>query len=166
VIYHLLKNQEIYFELVQELDDAAAAGQLSNPVKHAEAIKLPLMCACIKEAMRLHPSVGFTMPRIVPAGGITIDGQRIPAGYRVGINPAVLHYNKDIFGQDADRYNPKRWLGSGATLGMDKYMIQFGAGTRTCIGKNVSYRCPHMQRRTFISIWKTNVLKDIAERAA
>lgn len=136
VFYYLMTNPETYQKLMSELDKAAAKGELSSPVKYAEAIKLPYLCATIKEAMRLHPSVGLTMPRIVPAGGVTLAGHFIPAGYRVGINAAVLHYNKEIFGDDADSFNPSRWLERDATM-MDKYMLHFGAGTRTCIGKNV-----------------------------
>lgn len=28
----------------------------------------------------------------------------------VGINPWVLHYNKDVFGDDAGEFRPERWL--------------------------------------------------------
>jgi cytochrome P450 len=62
----------------------------------------------------------------------------IPAGYRVGVNAAVIHYNKNIFGDDADQFKPARWL-EGDQKRMDKYMMHFGGGTRTCIGKNVSH---------------------------
>lgn len=47
--------------------------------------------------MRLHPSVGLTMPRVIPASGATISGFRFPGGYRVGINPAVVHYDEQVF---------------------------------------------------------------------
>lgn len=132
-----MKHPSVYAELMSELDAAANNGQLSFPVKYAEAIKLPLLCACIKEGMRLHPSVGLTMPRISPAGGLQLCDKYIPAGYNVGLNPAVIHFDKSVFGPDADVYRPNRWL-EGDTAAMDRCMLQFGAGTRTCIGKNVS----------------------------
>ncbi|GAB7353809.1 hypothetical protein MBLNU459_g4187t1 [Dothideomycetes sp. NU459] len=137
VFYHLIKTPSVYAQLMAELDAAAAAGQLSFPVQYAEAIKLPLLCACIKEAMRLHPSVGLTMPRISPAGGLLLCDRLIPAGYRVGMNAAVVHFDKDVFGADADQFRPSRWIEGDATM-MDRYMLHFGAGTRTCIGKNIS----------------------------
>lgn len=76
-------------------------------------------------------------PRVVPAGGATISGQYIPGGYVVGMNPCILHLDKNIFGTDADEYNPSRWIEGDAT-NMDKYFFTFGGGSRTCIGRNVS----------------------------
>ena len=88
--------------------------------------------------MRLHPSVGLTMPRVVPAGGTTISGFYFPEGFRVGINGAVVQYDTDVFGPDAEVFRPERWL-EGDSARMEKTMLVFGAGGRTCIGKNVSF---------------------------
>ncbi|EXJ84620.1 hypothetical protein A1O3_05290 [Capronia epimyces CBS 606.96] len=137
VFYHLFKNPTVYKQLVQEIDEAAERGQLSSPVKYSEAIQLPFLCACIKEALRVHPGVALTMGRTVPAEGLQLCGTYIPGGYRVGMNAAVIHYDKSIFGPDADQYRPGRWLADDAAA-LDKYMLHFGAGTRTCIGKNIS----------------------------
>lgn len=128
--------------LTAEIDAAVTSGNLSIPVSYAEAIKLPYLKACINEGMRLHPSVGLTMPRLVPAGGATISGYFFPEGYRIGINPAVVHYDKGVYGKDAESFNPDRWIDvpEGCDVSTtDKTMIQFGAGPRTCIGKNVSF---------------------------
>ena len=132
-----MRNPTAYERLTAEIDRAVIKGTLSMPVAYAEATKLPYLKACINEGMRLHPSVGLTMPRIVPAGGVTISGFSFPEGYRVGINGAVVQYDKEVFGPDADNFNPDRWIDSD-TVRMDRTMIQFGAGPRTCIGKNVS----------------------------
>ena len=132
-----MREPAAYEMLTAEIDAAVANGTLSIPVAYAEAIKLPYLKACINEGMRLHQSVGLTMPRLVPAGGTTISGIYIPEGYRVGVNGAVVQYDTDVFGLDADRFNPNRWI-EGDAVRMDKIMIQFGAGSRTCIGKNVS----------------------------
>ena len=132
-----MRNPIAYEKLSAEIDKAMTNGTLSMPVAYAEAIKLPYLKACINEGMRLHPSVGLTMPRTVPAGGATISGFDFSAGYRVGINGAVVQYDKEIFGPDADSFNPDRWI-EGDTVRMDRTMIQFGSGPRTCIGKNVS----------------------------
>lgn len=132
-----MRNPTAYEKLTAEVDAAVADGTLSIPVAYAEAVKLPYLKACINEGMRLHPSVGLTMPRFVPAGGAIVSGFRFPEGYRVGVNGAVVQRNKEVFGPDADNFNPDRWI-EGDAVRMDKTMIQFGAGPRTCIGKNVS----------------------------
>jgi cytochrome P450 len=139
VFYHLMKSSEAYKQLQLELDSAAARGELSSPVKYSEAIKLPLLCACIKEAMRLHPSVGLTLPRLAPPGGLNLSAGYIPEGYCVGVNAAVVQRDPRIFGSKPDEFRPSRWL-EGDGKNMDRYMLHFGGGTRTCLGKNVSDR--------------------------
>ena len=131
--YYLMKNPEIYKQVQAEVD----AATLSSPVRYTEAAKLPLLCATIKEAMRLHPSVGYNMGRIAPAGGLMVSGTHIPAGWWVGMNAAVVGYDEDVYGPDASSFRPARWL-EGDAARMERTMLVFGAGTRTCIGKNVS----------------------------
>ncbi|KAF4630214.1 hypothetical protein G7Y89_g7929 [Cudoniella acicularis] len=141
ILYHLMRNPTAYKKLTVEIDAAVTAGTLSIPVAYSEAIKLPYLKGCVNEGMRLHPSVGFAMQRVVPTGGAIISGFYFPEGYHVGINPAVVQYDKEVFGPDAENYNPERWIEppEGCDLArMDKTMIQFGAGSRTCIGKNIS----------------------------
>jgi hypothetical protein len=137
-----MKNPEALAAAHKEIDAAAAAGSLSSPIKYSETTtKLPYICAAIKEAMRMHPSVGLSMQRHAPEEGLELAGKFIPRGYRVGLNPAVVHYDKSVFGQDADEFKPERWLvGNDEWKAMDRNLLIFGAGTRTCIGKNVSHR--------------------------
>lgn len=139
VFYYLLKNKQAYHDLQQEIDNATIDGRLSSPPRYAEASNLPLLCASIKEAMRLHPSVGLTIPRIVGPEGLVIADTFIPAGWKVGMNAAVVGYDRRVHGTDAYDFRPARWL-EGDSAQMDRYSLVFGAGTRTCIGKNVSER--------------------------
>ncbi|KXT15576.1 hypothetical protein AC579_9968 [Pseudocercospora musae] len=76
---------------------------------HRDALKLPYLSARIKEAIRLHPSVGLQLPRHPPPEGCHISGYYFPHSARVGVNTAVLHYNEDVFGEDAARFRPERW---------------------------------------------------------
>lgn len=139
-----MNNPEIYAELLKEIDEATDSGKLGSPPRFREASDLPFLCATIKEAMRLHPSVGLTMPRVAPVGGLEISGMHIPAGCDIGMNAAVVGYSEDIFGPDIYEFQPKRWLGENSAT-LDKHNLIFGAGTRTCIGKNV--RHPHIVPR-------------------
>jgi cytochrome P450 len=132
-----MKEPTAYDKLIAEIDKADAEGNLSKPhVKYAEAMKLPYLVACCKEGMRVHPSVGLGLPRHVPEGGKEIAGRFFPAGSRVGVNAAVVHFDERIFGADAAMFNPDRWM-SDSAVNMERHMLHFGAGSRTCIGKNV-----------------------------
>jgi hypothetical protein len=57
-------------------------------------------------------------------------GHFIPGEYRVGVNLVVVHYDKLVFGEDANKFNPSRGLDPKDAVMVDKYMIHFGAGLR------------------------------------
>lgn len=119
IIYQLLIHPSALQTLQAELDRAYAEDCLTLPIRYAEAIKLPYFCACVKEGMRVHPSVGLSLPRHVPAGGYEIAGRYFPQGVRVGINAAVLHYETSAFGLDAADFKPERWLDKDRAVKMD-----------------------------------------------
>ncbi|KAI7927357.1 hypothetical protein M0657_003002 [Pyricularia oryzae] len=101
--------------------------------------RMPLTQAAIKEAQRLYPVIGMALPRRVPDGGVRIGDDFLPAGTTVGCNPVSLHRNKDIFGPDADIYNPERWLTDDKRAKtMERNNLTWGGGARTCPGKNLA----------------------------
>ncbi|KAA8895566.1 cytochrome P450 [Sphaerosporella brunnea] len=136
-VYHLSRTPHARAKLQAEIDSAHRRGKLSPMITYGEAVELPYLDAVLKEAMRVQPPIAFTLPRHVPAGGRTICGRFSPAGSRVGISPYVLHYQKSVFGEDAEDFSPERWLGPDAAR-MDRYMFQFGYGSRSCLGKNLA----------------------------
>jgi cytochrome P450 len=144
VFYYLLKNPRCYHNVLQELDAAVKDGIIENRndglVTWAESQRLPYLDACIKEAFRLHPAAGLPLERIVPPQGIEICGERIAGGMIVGCSAWVIHRRKELFGDDVDYYRPERWLEADKDQlkEMNAAMFQFGAGSRTCIGKNIS----------------------------
>lgn len=77
----------------------------------------------------------------------------------VGTSPWLTHFNQDIFGAEPRSFIPERWLDDdGRAAKMNQHMLavcfwsqpkscirsywltsrQFGAGSRTCLGKNIS----------------------------
>ena len=85
VMYHLLKNPATLSALQKEIDTAAREGRISKVVTWKESQTLPYLDACVKEASRLHPPIGFPMERIVPESGLEVDGYFIPPGTRVSM---------------------------------------------------------------------------------
>jgi hypothetical protein len=66
--------------------------------------------AVIKEAMRMHPGVGFPLERVISSPGAKLCDVDIPSGTIVSVNAWVIHQNQDIYGHDADVFRPERWL--------------------------------------------------------
>ena len=124
ILYHLLKNPTAYRKLRDEIDAATRAGQLSEPfIRYNEASKLRYLDAVCKEGMRIHASIGYGLPRHVPPQGAHIAGEWFPGGYRVAVSPYLIQHDKSVFGEDADRFRPERWLGNDAS-NMDRHMLE------------------------------------------
>ncbi|KAL6154177.1 hypothetical protein ACJQWK_01907 [Exserohilum turcicum] len=137
---YLAMNPVALAKLRDELDKATSNGTLSDPATFQEAQKLPYLHAVIYESLRMHSAVGAPMARVIGKEGATLAGQYFPPGTEVGVNPWVAHYNTDIFGPDAAKFVPERWLTDDAEKlsSMNRNLLAFGAGPRTCLGKNIS----------------------------
>ncbi|KAL2822667.1 cytochrome P450 [Aspergillus granulosus] len=137
IIYNILKTPRVHAKLIAEIDTAVESKQLSSHIAYNEAIKLPYLVACVKEGIRMHPITGVSFPRHAPSSGCMIGGYFIPGNARIGVNPGVIHFDKTVFGDDADQFRPERWIEGDASY-MDRHIMQFGMGSRTCLGKNIS----------------------------
>ncbi|OCT45484.1 Pisatin demethylase [Cladophialophora carrionii] len=163
LFYHLCKNPQAYQKCVDEILDFDARGELSEYVTYYEAQRMPYFQTCMREALRMHPAVGQLLERIVPEGGATIDGVHLPAGTIVGMNPWVAARDTAVYGHDADIFRPERWIEADErTLKlMDRNWLAFGAGARTCLGKNISLMemsklVPQLLRRYHVKLADPN----------
>lgn len=87
---------------------------------------------CIKEALRLYPSVPVIARKI--GEDISIANYTVPAGTTALILTYMLHRNADLFPQP-EQFNPDRFLPENV-LGRHPYAyIPFSAGPRNCIGQ-------------------------------
>ena len=82
---------------------------------------------------QLLPSASCHATRL--AAGRRLLATSFSAGSRVSMNAAVIHYDESIFGEDSARFKPNRWI-QGDVAVMDRHMLHFGGGSRTCIGKH------------------------------
>ncbi|KAH8689149.1 cytochrome P450 [Talaromyces proteolyticus] len=145
VIYYLAKSPVAYGKLTQELNEA----KLTLPAQWKEIQKLPYLDAVIRESMRLNPGIAMVFERVVPGSGFNLpDGRYIPAGTKVGINPAVTNRDYAVFGKDADSFNPGRWL-QGSDESQETFHARqrqmkdvcdftFGGGRRICMGRHLA----------------------------
>lgn len=141
-IYYLAKTPHAYSKLTAELDEA----RLALPAQWHNIKALPYLDAVMREASRINPGIAMIFERVVPAGGLTLpDGRFIPAGTKVGVNPAVTNRDRAVFGDDADEFDPDRWLKrDGEAQGDFELRLRkmrdvadhtFGGGSRVCMGR-------------------------------
>lgn len=149
ILYHLLKTPSSLSTLRSELDSAVSSGQITSPPSPTwteTQHHLPYLCAVVKEGLRVNPALSLPLERKVPRdSGLTLthdDGSStfLPPGTVVGINPWVFHRCPAVFGEDAESWNPSRWLSESekATKTMEHSLLAFGAGKRSCLGKNIA----------------------------
>ncbi|ETS74955.1 hypothetical protein PFICI_13439 [Pestalotiopsis fici W106-1] len=154
VFYYALKDPAIWTRLEDEVLGSPQQHHHhhhdATPLSLKDARRLPYLDAVIREAMRIHPGVGMSLERYVPPEGLRLpNGQYVPAGSVVGINPWVVHRNPAVFGADPDMFKPERWLRDDARgetedayqsrlRRMNQADLTFGAGSRVCIGKHIS----------------------------
>ncbi|EQB54921.1 cytochrome P450 [Colletotrichum gloeosporioides Cg-14] len=151
VFYYLLRTPTALARLKEELDQFGREGGFSDTetglVTWTESQKLVYLDACIKEAFRMHPAAGLPLERIVPEQGAEIAGTFVKGGTIVGCSAWIIHRRPEIWGADVDTYRPGRWLVDETKdreaeeqriKEMNGHMFQFGMGSRTCIGKNIS----------------------------
>ncbi|KAL8776865.1 MAG: hypothetical protein Q9194_002894 [Teloschistes cf. exilis] len=137
---HVLRNPDVKSRLLDEIDHFNRAGKISFPVpSYEETTTMPYFMACCRETLRLSPSVSMILPRYASAGGMFIGDTWVPNHTEISANPFVLHRDKQIFGEDADDFDPDRWLGNLQQVRtMEKYFFAFGYGSRKCIGRHVA----------------------------
>ncbi|KIW11270.1 hypothetical protein PV08_10570 [Exophiala spinifera] len=145
ILYNLLKYPNTMKKLRDEIKEFEEQGRCGNPdVSFKESQDMPYLQAVMKEALRIHAATGLPLWRVVPEGGVEVCGYYFPEGTHIGINTWCAHYNEDVFGPDAEHFRPERWLeaekeGGDRLKSMEAYYMPFGLGSRTCIGRHISF---------------------------
>lgn len=143
VFYFLLKNPDTMQSLLDELLEQKKLGNFKRSdglVDWDEVRELPYLSSVIKEALRCHPAAGLTLERVAPPQGATVCGEFIPGGTIIGCSAWTVHRNPETFGERTEDFRPLRWVEATKEQRrvMDNSLFTFGAGSRTCIGKNIS----------------------------
>jgi cytochrome P450 len=111
VWYNLLAHPRTLERLHNELREIEKTRGLKRPIPEWDQVSdLPYLDACINEAVRLHPPFCLPFERVVPQGGIMLGTYYLPEGTVVGMSPYVTNRHRPTFGEDADEWNPNRWL--------------------------------------------------------
>ncbi|XP_050087312.1 cytochrome P450 4C1-like isoform X1 [Anopheles aquasalis] len=94
--------------------------------------KLSYMERVLKESLRLAPS-GPNIARQA-IRDVEIGGLAIPSGSLMVLSIYAMHRRKDIWGPDADRFDPDRFLPERSVGRNPNAFMPFLTGSRNCIG--------------------------------
>ncbi|TGO51558.1 hypothetical protein BOTNAR_0352g00060 [Botryotinia narcissicola] len=133
-LYYILFSASVSSNLLGELTFHGIASHETFDCNLVQ--RLPYLTAVVKESMRVHPMVPGTLPRIVPDGGVVVDGNFIPAGTSISQTNLSLHHNASIF-PSPEKFDPERWLRDEKSV-LEKHFAPFSKGSRSCLGMNLA----------------------------
>ncbi|KAF7587844.1 hypothetical protein BBP40_006667 [Aspergillus hancockii] len=138
-VYALCKHPDVQTRLREEIRANLPSISAEKPELPSPALidSLPYLNAFCNEVLRFHPSVPATIR--TASRDTTIIGQHIPRGTLFLIAPEIINKSKELWGPDADKFDPERWLGPGRANsgGADSNFanLTFLHGPRSCIGQ-------------------------------
>ncbi|KAL1745384.1 cytochrome P450 [Schizophyllum fasciatum] len=108
--------------------------------------EMKFMRAVINETLRLYPIVPFNTRMAInetvwPSPDPNEAPIYIPAGTEVPYSVFLMHRRKDLWGPDAEEFDPDRWLDDR----LQKHLwhtfafLPFNAGPRICLGQQFAY---------------------------
>nr|CAD7204217.1 unnamed protein product [Timema douglasi] len=128
-LFLLAKHPDVLSRVLDEVD--AVLGELPNVPTLGALRKMCYTEQCIKEALRLYPSVPIiarTLSEDVPMGKVTL-----PKGCQVIITPYATHRIPHIY-PNPEKFDPDRFLPENMRGRHPYAYIPFSAGPRICIG--------------------------------
>lgn len=134
---YLAANPSVQRTLQKELDEALSSeDDIASTFDQVK--RLTYLAAVINESLQIHSTLPAGLPRIAPAGGITLpDGHHFPGGTILSVPTYTIHRDREIWGKDVDLFRPERWF-EGNVEGMQKTFNAFSFGPRACVGRNLA----------------------------
>jgi cytochrome P450 len=140
VAHYLSGSSRCYRRVVEEIRstfDSVDSIQLGQKLNSCVFLQ-----ACVNEAMRLSPPGGSSLWREVETGGLSIEGDFIPAGCEVGVCVYAIHHHPDYW-EYPFNYYPERWLNdrekAKGSDGPRRPFVPFNIGSRSCVGKPLAW---------------------------
>ncbi|KAI9902471.1 hypothetical protein N3K66_001823 [Trichothecium roseum] len=132
LVWAVLKRPSLQARLEDEVAALGDDCELDDVVLE----KLPLLNAVIEESLRLYGALCGNLSRLVPPGGATLSGFRVPAGTEVETQAFTMHRNPDVFPNPLE-FDESRWMGKDASSRPSSY-CPWGAGARICQGSHLA----------------------------
>ncbi|KAK7439364.1 hypothetical protein VKT23_017588 [Stygiomarasmius scandens] len=151
LLYALSQHPEQQQRILEEIQEVRKrkvdAGEDKQFTPH-DYDSMPFFNAVIKEVLRFYP-IALALFRfsdrddviplsepIVSTSGDRLTEIPVKKGQRIHINIYTYNRLKSVWGEDADMWNPERFLDGkkGGALGVFANLMTFSAGVRGCIG--------------------------------
>ncbi|KAJ1302922.1 hypothetical protein OPQ81_003220 [Rhizoctonia solani] len=140
-VYMLAENPAIMAKLRGEV-----LGRLgtSNYPTSDDFKEMKYLRAVLNETLRLFPPVPMNERTAVKSTVLHSGGKKyyVPAGANMPYSVIHMHRRKDLWGPDAEEFDPERWLDER----LKKYVtpnpfifLPFNAGPRICLGQQFAY---------------------------
>lgn len=123
-------HPDVQEKVHQEIDSIFAGSD--RPATMKDLSEMKLLERCLKETLRLYPSVSFFGRTL--SEDITLGGYHIPARTIVGIQAYHVHRDERFY-PDPEKYDPDRFLQENTEKRHPYAYIPFSAGPRNCIGQ-------------------------------
>ncbi|XP_020275366.1 cytochrome P450 709B2-like [Asparagus officinalis] len=132
-VFLLSTNQEWQEKLREEV-----IRECGVKVPNADNLtKFKLVTMVLMEALRLYCPVIMILRQA--AKDMNLGGFMIPKGTSVTIPFAIIHLSKELWGDDANKFNPLRFEnGINKAAKHPNALLAFSMGPRACVGQNFS----------------------------
>ncbi|EPQ55440.1 cytochrome P450 [Gloeophyllum trabeum ATCC 11539] len=152
-LYELAKRPVMQRRIREEIREREAVIRARGDTEFSltDIESLAFFQAFLKETLRMHPVVFALIRRavkdivlplaqpIMDVSGKTRSELVVPKGTDISVPVGCYHRDKTVWGEDADTFNPERWMKGDAVkaaspMGVISNLMNFGSGTRSCIG--------------------------------
>ncbi|KAL3814898.1 hypothetical protein ACJIZ3_016166 [Penstemon smallii] len=145
-IYMLCKHPLVQEKVAQEIEEATKGVEANSISEFASSVseealeKMHYLHATLTETLRLYPPVPVN-PKICMSDDKMRDGFHVRKGDTVAYQPYAMGRMRFIWGDDAQKFRPERWLDKNGCFRPENpfKFTAFQAGPRICLGKEFAY---------------------------
>nr|WCC58136.1 cytochrome P450 [Pharsalia antennata] len=130
-LMQLASEEKIQEQILQEIEEIL--GDSDRLPTYEDLVEMKFMERCIKECLRLYPSVPF-IGRVAGEDIKTRSGYTIPKGCDIVIYIFDLHRSSQYW-EDPEKFDPDRFLPENIAKRHPFAYLPFSAGSRNCIGQ-------------------------------
>lgn len=159
-VYSLSQHPDVQKRLRDEIHAHIDSLDTADKITHDVIDNMPYLHAVCQETLRLWAPVPLTLRDT--AVNSSILGQFVPKGTTIIIAPWAVNHNVTLWGEDADKFNPDRWMAAGqANAGgaVSNYaFLTFLHGPRSCIGMKFAVAEFACLLAAFVGTWEFEML--------